>query len=168
MNTDKKSPTSSQSAELTCYAAMNEAQRSEDSTLTDLLCVVSPHEKGFWQADVYFYGWDEGIPPDWFCTGKRGGTKEEIINMVIERYPSARIVMGYLEYALIAARNILKLKHIVIVGRWPMKLKSDLSKCKKGDWVCSAKHGWEKITYIDSGDGRQRKSSVQRRHLPML
>ena len=96
MNTDKKSPTSSQSAELTCYAAMNEAQRSEDSTLTDLLCVVSPHEKGFWQADVYFYGWDEGIPPDWFCTGKRGGTKEEIINMVIERYPSARIVDGVL------------------------------------------------------------------------
>ncbi len=73
---------------------MNEAQRSEESTLTDLLCVVSPNAKGFWQADVYIEGWDEGIPPDWFCTGKRGGTKKDIINRVRDKYPDIKVVDG--------------------------------------------------------------------------
>jgi len=51
---------------------------------SNLECIVSPHEKGFWQADVYFEGSDEGLAPDWFCTGAIGGTKEEIISRVKE------------------------------------------------------------------------------------
>ena len=62
--------------------------------LNELLCVVSPHEKGFWQADVYLEGWKEGIVPDWFCTGKIGGTKDEIIDKVRETYPDVKIEDG--------------------------------------------------------------------------
>ena len=32
------------------------------------ICIVSPHEKGFWQADVYLDGWEDGVEPDWFAT----------------------------------------------------------------------------------------------------
>lgn len=62
--------------------------------MSDLLCVVSPHEKGFWQADVYHEGWTEGLSPDWFCTGKIGGTKEEIIEKVKNTYPSTKFTNG--------------------------------------------------------------------------
>jgi len=65
-----------------------------ESNLNDLLCVVSPHQKGFWQADVYLEGWIEGVPPDWFCTGAIGGTKEQIIAKVKEAYPKADFVDG--------------------------------------------------------------------------
>ena len=72
---------------------MSEAKKDE-SDLSALLCVVSPHEKGFWQADVYLEGWVEGGVPDWFCTGSIGGTKEEIILKARESYPEATLIDG--------------------------------------------------------------------------
>lgn len=62
--------------------------------LNELLCVVSPHEKGFWCADVYLEGWEEGLTPDWFCTGKIGGTKDEIIAKAKQAYPNAKFEDG--------------------------------------------------------------------------
>lgn len=70
---------------------MSEAKRDE---LNDSLCIVSPHEKGFWQADVYFNGWHEGSSPDWFCTGKIGDDRDDIISKVRERFSSPKIVDG--------------------------------------------------------------------------
>ena len=63
-------------------------------TSTALLCVVSPHEKGFWQADIYVDGWSEGSAPDWFCTGKIGGTKAEIVEIAKKVYPTAKVTDG--------------------------------------------------------------------------
>lgn len=62
--------------------------------LNRLLCIVSPHEKGFWQADVYEDGWEECVLPDWFCTGKIGGTRDEIIEKVRIAYPDATFESG--------------------------------------------------------------------------
>lgn len=62
--------------------------------MSNLICIVSPHEKGFWQVDVYLDGWIEGLVPDWFCTGKVGGTKEEIVTMVKKEYPEAEFTDG--------------------------------------------------------------------------
>ena len=59
-----------------------------------MICIVSPHEKGFWQADVYFDGWMEGITADWFCTGSIGGTKESIIEKVRGQFPQSKIIDG--------------------------------------------------------------------------
>lgn len=64
------------------------------SELNDLLCVISPHEKGFWQADVYFNGWSEGVSPDWFCTGKIGGDRNVIVSKVQGQFPNPKIVDG--------------------------------------------------------------------------
>lgn len=62
--------------------------------MADLTCVVTPHEKGFWQVDIYQEGCAEGLSPDWFCTGKLGGTKEEIIAQMKNEYPNVKIVQG--------------------------------------------------------------------------
>jgi len=62
-------------------------------TVRDSICLVSPHEKGFWQADIYFEGWDEG-GSDHFFTGEIGGTKEQIIMAVNKRYPQIKIFDG--------------------------------------------------------------------------
>ena len=61
--------------------------------MSELLCVLSPHEKGFWQADVYLEGFVEG-PPDWFMTGSKGGDREMVVNEVRNKYPSILIVPG--------------------------------------------------------------------------
>jgi hypothetical protein len=63
-------------------------------TCTALLCVVSPHEKGFWQADIYFDGWSEGSAPDYFFTGKSGEARNDIIEKVKQTYPLASVVDG--------------------------------------------------------------------------
>lgn len=60
----------------------------------ELLCVISPSNKGFWVADIYFDGQSEGESPDWFCTGKIGGTKDDIITKVKESYPDAKFTDG--------------------------------------------------------------------------
>ena len=74
---------------------MNEAQRSEEPKLTDLLCVVSPNKEGFWQADVYYHYWEpEGTPPDWFCTGMRGEDRYAVISRVSKEFPGIRFVAG--------------------------------------------------------------------------
>lgn len=57
-------------------------------------CIVSPHEKGFWQADLYLDGWREGVSGDWFCTGEIGGTKSDIVSKVKESYPNAKFEDG--------------------------------------------------------------------------
>jgi hypothetical protein len=58
------------------------------------ICIVSPHEKGFWQADVYNEGWAEGVPPDWVRTGKLGGKRSELIDAVLERFPGIEVIDG--------------------------------------------------------------------------
>lgn len=50
--------------------------------MSNLICIISPHEKRFWQADIYRNGWSEDESPNGFCTGKVGGTKEELIEKV--------------------------------------------------------------------------------------
>jgi len=67
-------------------------------TMSDLLCIVSPHKKGFWQAEIYFSGWEEGYLRDAFFTGKIGGTKEQIINRLNEQYQNPKIVDGVTGY----------------------------------------------------------------------
>jgi len=62
--------------------------------MSEQICIVSPHEKGFWQADIYLEGWSEGIAADWFCTGKIGGTKEDIIAKAKAVYPDIKIDDG--------------------------------------------------------------------------
>ena len=52
--------------------------------MTESICIISPHVKGFWQADVYLDGWEEGVLPDWFRTGKIGGTKEQMEAEIIK------------------------------------------------------------------------------------
>lgn len=59
-----------------------------------LLCVVSPHHKGFWQADIYLAGWDEGVSPDWFCTGLAGGSRHDVVAKALESHPGAKVVSG--------------------------------------------------------------------------
>lgn len=65
-----------------------------DNEEGSLLCVVSPHHKGFWQADIYLAGWDEGVSPDWFCTGKSGGSRDEVIEKALATHPGAQVVSG--------------------------------------------------------------------------
>ncbi len=55
------------------------------------VCVISQHEKGFWQADIYLDCWQEGAVPDWFCTGKIGGTKQDVIARAKKNYPELRV-----------------------------------------------------------------------------
>ena len=52
---------------------------------SDLLCVISSHEKGFWQADV-FDDPDADVP-EWFCTGKKGDDAGAVITMASKAYP---------------------------------------------------------------------------------
>lgn len=63
------------------------------------LVIISKHEKGFWQADLYLEGC--GIPadeweligpvPDGFFTMKRGQTMLEAMHKAKEKWPNARI-----------------------------------------------------------------------------
>lgn len=62
--------------------------------LNDLLCVVSPHENGFWQADIYTEGQEEGVAPDGFLTGAIGGERGEVVAEVRTKYPGILIVPG--------------------------------------------------------------------------
>ena len=63
------------------------------------LVIISKHEKGFWQADLYFDGtsipineWESGgVVPDGFFTMKRGQTMQDAIHRAREKWPSARI-----------------------------------------------------------------------------
>jgi len=58
------------------------------------VCITSPHEEGFWQADVYLDGWYEGAAPDGFCTSKLGGSRSEVISKVRVHHPSITIIEG--------------------------------------------------------------------------
>jgi len=63
--------------------------------MSDLLCVISPHEKGFWQADVYKAGCDEeGVQPLWFATGKKGDDRYGVMNKASEAYPGIMFIAG--------------------------------------------------------------------------
>jgi hypothetical protein len=63
------------------------------------LAIVSLHEKGFWQADLYHDAshlrGDEmeqmGLCPDAFCTFKRGGNVEEASIWVKANWPQAEV-----------------------------------------------------------------------------
>lgn len=80
--------------------ALNEAIDIDSSTAVagqseiSLLCVISPHEKGFWQADVYMEGFKEGINPDWYCTGKKGDDQYEMITNIAKLYPGITFKAG--------------------------------------------------------------------------
>ncbi len=76
------------------WADLKNKRNSSESELSDLLCIVSPNKKGFWEADVYYKGWEEGLTPDWCCSCKIGGTKEQVIKKVKEHFPSPKIVDG--------------------------------------------------------------------------
>ncbi len=65
-----------------------------DSESDCAMIVVSPHIKGFWQADVYQEGWMSGMIPDWFCTGSKDGTREEVVAKALAVYPAAKVVEG--------------------------------------------------------------------------
>lgn len=77
---------------------MSDQQQKKDevskSDTNALLCVVSPHEKGFWQADVYIDGFAEGVPPDWFTTGKKGDDQYEVMTMASRAYPGIKFTAG--------------------------------------------------------------------------
>jgi len=63
--------------------------------LNDLLCVISPNEKGFWQADVYYnYCESEETQPDCFYTGKRDEDRYAVISRVSKEFPGIRFVAG--------------------------------------------------------------------------
>ena len=62
--------------------------------VNDPICIISPHPKGFWQADVYFQGWEDGLSCDWFCTSAVGATKQNIIDKVTDAHGDIEIVDG--------------------------------------------------------------------------
>lgn len=51
-----------------------------------LLCVISLHDKGFWQADVYDKE-AEHYSPNWFCTGKNGDDAGAVISRASREFP---------------------------------------------------------------------------------
>jgi len=59
----------------------------------DIIAIVSLHEKGFWQADVYYDGHDDAIP-DWFCTGKCNDDMFGVINIVSKQFPGITFAQG--------------------------------------------------------------------------
>lgn len=58
------------------------------------ICVITPHQKGFWQADYYREGWEEGEVPDGYCTGKVGGDKDSIIRKAKTSFPGTEFADG--------------------------------------------------------------------------
>jgi len=54
--------------------------------MSELLCIVNPTEHGFFEAALYVDGYEEGLVPDFWCTGKKGGTREEIQSKVQREY----------------------------------------------------------------------------------
>jgi hypothetical protein len=56
--------------------------------------IISPHGSGFWQADVYIDGWQEGGIPDWYCTGSLGGSRQDTIDKGLKAYPDAKVMAG--------------------------------------------------------------------------
>lgn len=67
--------------------------------MTDNLVIVSYHEKGFWQADLYeglaHLNGDDfeqmGPSPDAFFTGKANETSQDVADRAKQRWPSARL-----------------------------------------------------------------------------
>ena len=63
------------------------------------LVLISMHEKGFWQADLYLNGleipageWEAvGPSPDSFLTMKMGATILDAMHKATNRWPNARI-----------------------------------------------------------------------------
>ena len=76
----------------------SEAKESNNKIVNEAVCIVSPNKKGFWQADVYLEGWEEGAIVDYWCSGKIGGTKEQIIEKVKQKYPDINCVDGITGY----------------------------------------------------------------------
>jgi hypothetical protein len=66
--------------------------------MTDLV-IISKHEKGFWQADLYRNAWEispsdfeqMGLSPDEFFTLKRGESQIAAHYKARERWPDAKI-----------------------------------------------------------------------------
>lgn len=56
--------------------------------------VVSPHEKGFWQVDVYEDKCEEGVTPVWFATGKKGDDMYAVLNKAISVFHDIHFVAG--------------------------------------------------------------------------
>lgn len=58
------------------------------------VCIVSPHENGFWMADYYSEGWSEDVTPDGYLSGSIGGSKEKVIEKAKKYWPKAEFVDG--------------------------------------------------------------------------
>jgi hypothetical protein len=66
--------------------------------MTDLV-IISKHEKGFWQADLYRDTWEitpsdfeqMGLSPDDFFTLKRGESRIAAVHRARQKWPSAKI-----------------------------------------------------------------------------
>ena len=66
------------------------------------LAIVSLHEKGFWQADLYRDASDlrgdeieqMGLAPDGFRTFKIGGTSRDAVEWVVNNWKSAEICIA--------------------------------------------------------------------------
>jgi len=62
--------------------------------MSDLLCVISWHKDGFWQADVFSDLDSES--PEWFCTGKRGDEVWGVVNTTAQEFGGKiKFVQGY-------------------------------------------------------------------------
>jgi hypothetical protein len=66
------------------------------------VAIVSLHEKGFWQADLFcgaaewdHWDWMDGTPPDAHFTLKVGQTREDAFARAREKWPGARAEDGY-------------------------------------------------------------------------
>lgn len=60
--------------------------------------ILSRHEKGFWQADLYCDGYENGVSPDWYCTGKKDDGYDGILKIVKEMFPDAELIIADDEY----------------------------------------------------------------------
>lgn len=61
------------------------------------IALVSKHDKGFWQVDVWedVQLMDDGCAPDWFCTGKIGDNRYSVISQASKAFPSIKFERGY-------------------------------------------------------------------------
>ena len=61
--------------------------------IENLICVVSWHEKKFWQADVFERENNESAPI-WYCTGDSKENVFGVINTTNKAYPGVKFQLG--------------------------------------------------------------------------
>ena len=71
-----------------------------------MICVISWHEKGFWNADMYEDDDENYDDPIGYATGKRGTNRYELINRVIKQYSGIKLIAGVIETCLECGEEI--------------------------------------------------------------